>query len=141
MPLVLPCLALARFGCPKPASAHALRGGREIISLTTSNSLSLSRYSWSTPPRALSLRFAAGGISTPADAALMMQLGCDGVFVGSGIFGAADPAKMARAVVQATTHYQNPQMLLQISSGLGEAMKGLTIDDAMVGGRMAGKGN
>ncbi|KAG8926997.1 Pyridoxal 5'-phosphate synthase subunit snz1 [Tulasnella sp. 408] len=71
--------------------------------------------------------FAAGGIATPADAALMMQLGCDGVFVGSGIFHSGDPAKRARAIVQAVTHYQNPKILAEVSENLGDAMVGLTM--------------
>lgn len=71
------------------------------------------------------VNFAAGGIATPADAALMMQLGVDGVFVGSGIFKSADPAKRARAIVLATTHYNDPKMLAEVSRGLGEAMPGL----------------
>jgi pyridoxal 5'-phosphate synthase pdxS subunit len=71
------------------------------------------------------VNFAAGGIATPADAALMMQLGVDGVFVGSGIFKSADPAKRARAIVLATTHYNDPQMLVEVSRGLGEAMLGV----------------
>lgn len=83
--------------------------------------------------------FSAGGIATPADAALMMQLGCDGVFVGSGIFEAQDPALMAKQIVQATTHFQNPQTLLACSTGLGESMKGVQIQDGMLGGRMANK--
>jgi len=85
--------------------------------------------------------FAAGGIATPADAALMMQLGCDGVFVGSGIFASGDPVKRAKAIVQATTHYNNPKLLAEISAGLGEAMSGIDVADNMIGGRMAGKGN
>ena len=68
------------------------------------------------------MNFAAGGIANPADAALMMQLGCDGVFVGSGIFKSSDPAKRARAIVEATTHYNNPDVLARVSEGLGEAM-------------------
>ncbi|KAL5533201.1 SNZ1 [Sanghuangporus sanghuang] len=84
--------------------------------------------------------FAAGGIATPADAALMMQLGCDGVFVGSGIFKSGDPAKRARAIVQAVTHYNNPKVLAGISEGLGEAMVGLNIDDNVKGGRLASRG-
>ncbi|QRV90007.1 pyridoxine biosynthesis protein [Ceratobasidium sp. AG-Ba] len=84
--------------------------------------------------------FAAGGVATPADAALMMQLGCDGVFVGSGIFHSGDPAKRARAIVQAVTHYQNPKVLAEISEDIGEAMVGLTIDKNMKGGLMAGRG-
>lgn len=86
------------------------------------------------------VNFAAGGIATPADAALMMQLGCDGVFVGSGIFHSGDPAKRARAIVQAVTHYNNPKLLAEVSENLGPAMVGLTIDDNMKGGRMAGRG-
>jgi len=87
------------------------------------------------------VNFAAGGLSTPADAALMMQLGCDGVFVGSGIFLSGDPAKRARAIVQAVTHYNNPKILAEVSEGLGEAMVGLTIDKDLKGGRMAERGN
>jgi pyridoxal 5'-phosphate synthase pdxS subunit len=73
------------------------------------------------------VNFAAGGIATPADAALMMQLGVDGVFVGSGIFKSADPARRARAIVQAVTYYEDPAVLAEISKGLGEAMPGLEI--------------
>ncbi|PIT86912.1 MAG: pyridoxal 5'-phosphate synthase lyase subunit PdxS [Candidatus Magasanikbacteria bacterium CG10_big_fil_rev_8_21_14_0_10_43_6] len=74
------------------------------------------------------VNFAAGGIATPADAALMMQLGCDGVFVGSGIFKASDPAARARAIVQAVMHFDDPKVLAEVSEGLGEAMPGLEID-------------
>ena len=70
------------------------------------------------------VNFAAGGIATPADAALMMQLGLDGVFVGSGIFKSADPARRAAAIVRATTHYQDPQILAEVSRNLGEPMVG-----------------
>jgi len=73
------------------------------------------------------VNFAAGGIATPADAALMMQLGCDGVFVGSGIFKSSDPAARAKAIVEATTHFANPKLLAECSRGLGEAMRGLEI--------------
>ncbi len=69
-----------------------------------------------------------GGVATPADAALMMQLGMDGVFVGSGIFKSGDPAKRARAIVQAVTHYNDPAVLAQVSENLGEAMVGINID-------------
>lgn len=86
------------------------------------------------------VNFAAGGIATPADAALMMQLGCDGVFVGSGIFHSGDPAKRARAIVQAVTHHNNPKILAEISEDIGEAMVGITITDEMKGGRMASRG-
>jgi len=71
------------------------------------------------------VNFAAGGVATPADAALMMQLGMDGVFVGSGIFKSGDPVKRARAIVQAVTHYNNPKILAQVSTNLGEAMVGI----------------
>ncbi len=73
------------------------------------------------------VNFAAGGIATPADAALMMQLGVDGVFVGSGIFKSADPAVRAKAIVQATTHFKDPKILAEVSRGLGEAMPGLDV--------------
>lgn len=76
--------------------------------------------------------FAAGGVATPADAALCMQLGCDGVFVGSGIFKAADPAKMAHAIVEAVIHFKDPKKLAEISEGLGEAMAGLEISTLSV---------
>jgi len=73
------------------------------------------------------VNFAAGGISTPADAALMMQIGVDGVFVGSGIFKSESPDRMADAIVRATTHYKDPDILAEISKGLGSAMPGLDI--------------
>ncbi|MEA1924756.1 MAG: pyridoxal 5'-phosphate synthase lyase subunit PdxS [Candidatus Altiarchaeota archaeon] len=73
------------------------------------------------------VNFAAGGIATPADAALMMQLGADGNFVGSGIFKSNNPKKMAEAIVEATTHYKDPEVLTRVSSGLGDAMKGLDV--------------
>jgi pyridoxal 5'-phosphate synthase pdxS subunit len=75
------------------------------------------------------VNFAAGGLATPADAALMMQLGVDGVFVGSGIFKSDDPAARARATVEATTYYQDPEILAKVSRGLGEPMRGLDIAD------------
>ena len=73
------------------------------------------------------VNFAAGGIATPADAALMMQLGVDGVFVGSGIFKSTDPAARAKAIVQATTHFKDPKVLAEVSRGLGEAMRGIEL--------------
>ena len=76
--------------------------------------------------------FAAGGLATPADVSLMMQLGCDGVFVGSGIFKSGDPAKRARAIVMACTHYNDPARLAEISEGLGEAMVGINLADPKV---------
>ena len=73
------------------------------------------------------VNFSAGGIATPADAALMMQLGVDGIFVGSGIFKSEEPSVMARAIVEATTHYQDPDVLAKVSHGLGDPMAGLEI--------------
>jgi pyridoxal 5'-phosphate synthase pdxS subunit len=74
------------------------------------------------------VNFAAGGVATPADAALMMQLGMDGVFVGSGIFKSGDPEKRAKAIVQAVTHYKDPQVLAKVSENLGDAMVGINCD-------------
>ncbi|MCC6597615.1 MAG: pyridoxal 5'-phosphate synthase lyase subunit PdxS [Alphaproteobacteria bacterium] len=84
--------------------------------------------------------FAAGGIATPADAALCMQLGAETVFVGSGIFKSDDPANFARAIVKATAHYNDPKMVLEASKGLGEAMRGVAIDTIEDGMRMANRG-
>jgi len=75
------------------------------------------------------VNFAAGGIATPADAAMMMQLGCDGVFVGSGIFKSSDPAVRAQAIVRATTHYNDPKILAEVAANLGEPMVGINIDE------------
>jgi len=86
------------------------------------------------------VNFAAGGIATPADAALMMQMGCDGVFVGSGIFKSGDAAKRAKAIVQATTHYNDPKVLAQVSSGLGEAMVGINCDKMAEDSKLSKRG-
>ncbi len=86
------------------------------------------------------VNFAAGGIATPADAALMMQLGVDGVFVGSGIFKSSDPPRRAKAIVEATTHYNDPATIAEISRGLGEAMPGLEISQIPVEELLAGRG-
>ncbi len=75
------------------------------------------------------VNFAAGGIATPADAAMMMQLGCDGIFVGSGVFKSTDPENRASAIVRATTHYDDPKIIAEVSSGLGEAMSGIVIEE------------
>jgi len=75
------------------------------------------------------VNFAAGGVATPADAALMMMLGVDGVFVGSGIFKSKEPPKMAKAIVQAVLHWDDPEMLVKISEDVGEAMPGLSIEE------------
>ena len=73
------------------------------------------------------VNFAAGGIATPADAALMMQIGVEGVFVGSGIFKSSNPSAMAKAIVKATTHFNDPKIIAEVSSGLGDAMRGLDV--------------
>lgn len=86
------------------------------------------------------VNFAAGGIATPADAALMMQLGCDGIFVGSGIFKSNNPAARAKAVVAATTHYNDPKILAEVSRDLGEAMPGLEIATILPEQRMQDRG-
>lgn len=86
------------------------------------------------------VNFAAGGIATPADAALMMQLGVDGVFVGSGIFKSGDPQKRAKAIVEATTFYNEPEKLAKISENLGEAMVGIEIDTIPQEQQMAKRG-
>lgn len=86
------------------------------------------------------VNFAAGGVATPADAALMMQLGVDGVFVGSGIFKSGDPAKRAKAIVEAVTHFDNPDVLAKISRGLGEAMVGINVSTMPEADKLAGRG-
>jgi pyridoxal 5'-phosphate synthase pdxS subunit len=86
------------------------------------------------------VNFAAGGVATPADAALMMQLGVDGVFVGSGIFKSGEPAKRAYAIVQAVTHYDNPEILAEVSRNLGEPMVGINIGDIPEAERLAVRG-
>jgi pyridoxal 5'-phosphate synthase pdxS subunit len=73
------------------------------------------------------VNFAAGGLATPADAALMMQLGVDGVFVGSGIFKSGDPARRAKSIVEATTHFREPEIIAEVSKNLGEPMVGRQI--------------
>jgi pyridoxal 5'-phosphate synthase pdxS subunit len=86
------------------------------------------------------VNFAAGGIATPADAAMMMQLGMDGVFVGSGIFKSGDPPTRAKAIVEAVTHFNNPQILAEISKGLGEAMVGIGVTEIPESERLALRG-
>jgi pyridoxal 5'-phosphate synthase pdxS subunit len=84
--------------------------------------------------------FVAGGIATPADAALMMQMGADGVFVGSGIFKSGNPVERAKAIVKATTFYNDPDVLAQVSRGLGEAMVGINVSDIPAPHRLAERG-
>jgi pyridoxal 5'-phosphate synthase pdxS subunit len=84
--------------------------------------------------------FTAGGIATPADAAMMMQLGAEGLFVGSGIFKSGDPAKRAEAIVKATTFHDDPEMVAKVSRGLGEPMVGINLSDLPDGQRLAQRG-
>ncbi len=86
------------------------------------------------------VNFAAGGIATPADAALMMQIGVDGVFVGSGIFKSGDPARRAKAIVEATTHYNDPKIIAEVSKRLGEAMVGIGVTQLAESERLAVRG-
>ena len=100
--------------------------------------------SWSrTSPKTGKLpvvNFVAGGIATPADAALAMQLGAEGVFVGSGIFKSEDPARTARAIVQATTHFDDPKIIAEVSKGLGAPMRGIALEQIPEGERLAVRG-
>jgi pyridoxal 5'-phosphate synthase pdxS subunit len=86
------------------------------------------------------VNFAAGGVATPADAAMMMQLGMDGVFVGSGIFKSGNPAQRAKAIVEAVTHYNDPKIVAQVSKGLGEAMVGIGVTELPENARLAVRG-
>ena len=86
------------------------------------------------------VNFVAGGIATPADAALVMQLGAEGVFVGSGIFKSEDPARMANAIVQATTHFDDPKILAEVSKGLGAPMRGIALEAIPEQERLAVRG-
>lgn len=86
------------------------------------------------------VNFAAGGVATPADAALLMQIGVDGIFVGSGIFKSGDPAKRARAIVEATTHYTDPNILAKVSRGLGEPMVGINVSTMPETNKIAHRG-
>jgi|SRR5271157_494137 pyridoxal 5'-phosphate synthase pdxS subunit len=86
------------------------------------------------------VNFAAGGVATPADAALMMQLGVDGVFVGSGIFKSGNPALRAKAIVEAVTHFNDPKILAEVSKGLGEPMVGIGVSELPENARLAGRG-
>jgi pyridoxal 5'-phosphate synthase pdxS subunit len=96
------------------AEAKELRAPYELVKWVTENG------------RLPVVTFTAGGIATPADAALCMQLGADGVFVGSGIFKSADPSTRAKAIVEATTHFEDAEILARVSHGLGDAMSGLS---------------
>jgi len=86
------------------------------------------------------VNFAAGGVATPTDAALMMQLGADGVFVGSGIFKSSNPEARAKAIVNSTTHFQDPKIIAEVSKNLGEAMTGLDIKQIPVEELLASRG-
>ena len=86
------------------------------------------------------VNFAAGGVSTPADASLMMQLGVDGIFVGSGVFKSSNPLLMAEAIVKATTHFKDAQVVAEVSRGLGDAMPGLDIRTMPIEEQLATRG-
>jgi len=86
------------------------------------------------------VNFSAGGIATPADAAMIMQLGAEGTFVGSGIFKSENPAKMAAAVVEATTNFADPELLAKISKGLGNPMSGVAVNELSAEQKIAGRG-
>jgi pyridoxal 5'-phosphate synthase pdxS subunit len=86
------------------------------------------------------VNFSAGGVATPADAALMMQLGADGVFVGSGIFKSENPAKVAHAIVKAVTNYNDPAILAEVSRGLGQPMSGIAVNAMAEGDKLAQRG-
>jgi len=111
-----------------PTAARELRAPLELVkAVATTGKLPV-------------VNFSAGGLATPADAALMMQLGAEGVFVGSGIFKSADPATRARAIVQATTHYQDPKAIAEASEALGDAMPGLDIKELDEGSLLQHRG-
>ncbi len=110
---------------------------REVLSAPEEELMSLAKTMGAPYEMLLAIRqqrrlpvvnFAAGGIATPADAAMMMQLGCDGIFVGSGVFKSSDPARRARAIVEATTHYQDAGRVASVSEGLGDAMPGMAME-------------
>jgi len=134
------------------AVRHARAVQREIRRLTSMDENELFSYAKAiqapyelvrevaTQGRLPVVNFAAGGVATPADAALMMQLGMDGVFVGSGIFKSGDPSKRARAIVLAVTHYNDPKMLAEVSRNLGEPMVGINVSAMADGERMAKRG-
>jgi pyridoxal 5'-phosphate synthase pdxS subunit len=86
------------------------------------------------------VNFAAGGLATPADAAMMMQLGLDGVFVGSGIFKSDNPSERAKAIVEATTHFDNPEILARVSENLGKPMSGISVRELPENELLAGRG-
>jgi pyridoxal 5'-phosphate synthase pdxS subunit len=86
------------------------------------------------------VNFAAGGVSTPADAALMMQLGVDGIFVGSGVFKSQNPQRMAEAIVKATTHFNDAKIVADVSRGLGDAMAGLDVRTMPIEEQLATRG-
>lgn len=133
------------------AVRHMRKVQDQIRHVQTLNSEQLMTYAkeWGTPYELLKevhetgklpvVNFAAGGVATPADAALMMLLGADGIFVGSGVFKSSDPARRARAIVEATTHWNDPEALARISRGLGEAMDGVAAAELAPEQRMAGR--
>ena len=113
----------------------------ELMTFAKENGAPYDLVVWTTRNGKLPVvNFAAGGIATPADAALMMQLGSEGVFVGSGIFKSSDPETMARAIVKATAYYNDPDILAEVSEGLGKAMAGIDIATISPENRLANRG-
>jgi len=110
------------------AEAKELRAPHELVKWVAENG------------RLPVVTFTAGGIATPADAALCMQLGADGVFVGSGIFKSSDPSTRAKAIVEATTHFMDPKLIAEVSRGLGQAMRGISLETLAAGERLAVRG-
>jgi pyridoxal 5'-phosphate synthase pdxS subunit len=134
------------------ATTHmrAIRGEMRRLSSMSDDELSTAAKELQAPPELVKeiagtgrlpvVLFTAGGIATPADAAMMMQLGAEGVFVGSGIFKSGDPAKRAEAIVKATTFYDDPDVIAKVSRGLGEAMVGINVEQLPVDHRLAQRG-
>ena len=120
-----------------------LRGfdGKQLEKKATELRVPVELVAWVAESQKLPVpNFSAGGVATPADAALMMQLGAEAVFVGSGIFKSGDPQKRARAIVRAVTHFEDPKVLVEVSKGLGEPMVGINLDTLSANERLAGRG-
>src|ERR687889_257197 len=150
--VTIPVMAKARIGHVVEAVRHmrAITGGIRRLTTLESEELMTEAKNLGAPydlvrwvaenGRLPVVLFTAGGIATPADAAMMMQLGADGVFVGSGIFKSDEPASRARAIVKATTHYKDPKAIAEASKGLGEAMVGKEMGDLAEGERLGTRG-
>ena len=122
------------------STVNSLLWKLQDAALTYGDAESMASLWEAVPGSPMGPQLTAGGIATPADAAMMMQLGAEGVFVGSGIFKSGDPAKRAAAIVKATTFYDDPSVIAEVSRGLGEAMVGINVDDLPVDHRLAERG-